>query len=207
MAAVAASPRAIAKHDFLVSGREKNLSDFQGFPVCCGPDMQNPAWRKALSGCADPQRARHFLDQFKSTPAGPRLKTASPEQARVLTALFSGSQALSESLIAHPEWLASTLETELLQHPRQEQGLRREVNAWLEPLVRSGDCSTAFAKLRAFKQREMLLHRGPGPGPVGRRERDHPRDFQRGRSLPANRLPALQPATDRTPGKSRITRT
>lgn len=118
--------------------------------------MQNPAWRKALSGCADPQRARHFLDQFKSTPAGPRLKTASPEQARVLTALFSGSQALSESLIAHPEWLASTLETELLQHPRQEQGLRREVNAWLEPLVRSGDCSTAFAKLRAFKQREML---------------------------------------------------
>ncbi|TMP98197.1 MAG: bifunctional [glutamate--ammonia ligase]-adenylyl-L-tyrosine phosphorylase/[glutamate--ammonia-ligase] adenylyltransferase, partial [Verrucomicrobia bacterium] len=51
---------------------------------------------------------------------------------------------------------AETLEPEQLHHPRQEQRLRREVNGWIVPLLESRDYSAALAKLRQFKQREML---------------------------------------------------
>lgn len=118
--------------------------------------MQNRVWPEAIKRCADPQRARHYFEQLKATGAATVLKAASAEQARILTALFSGSQALSEMLIARPDWLATSLNAESLRHPRQEQGLRREVTGWLGPLVDARDYAAAFAKLREFKQREML---------------------------------------------------
>src|SRR6266508_1560099 len=101
------------------------------------------------------RRARRGKQENLSIAAS-ALKSADPAQARVLTALFSGSQALSELLLGRPEWLAVLLGAELLQHPRREQGLRREVNTWVKPLVEARDYRTAFAKLREFKQREML---------------------------------------------------
>ena len=57
--------------------------------------MKTPAWTNAIKTCADPQRARQFLDLLAATSAGAALPAASGEQARILAALFSGSQALS----------------------------------------------------------------------------------------------------------------
>ncbi|MDB6108689.1 MAG: putative Glutamate-ammonia-ligase adenylyltransferase [Pedosphaera sp.] len=117
--------------------------------------MKNPVWTKALKESADPQRARHHLELLAATSAAPGLEAASAEQARIICALFSGSQALTNVLILRPELLA-LLTPELLQHPRREQGLRREVNEWLTPLLESGDYAAGFTQLRDFKQREML---------------------------------------------------
>jgi glutamate-ammonia-ligase adenylyltransferase len=118
--------------------------------------MQNRVWPEAIKSCADPQRARHYFEQLKATDAAKTIEAASAEQARILAALFSGSQALGEMLIVRPDWLATSLKAESLRHPRQEQGLRREVTDWLGPLVEARDYAAAFAKLREFKQREML---------------------------------------------------
>ena len=84
------------------------------------------------------------------------LKNTPAEQAGILAALFSGSEAWSELLVAHPNWFATSFNAELLRQPRQEQSLRREVNTWLPALLRAKDYPGAFARLREFKQREML---------------------------------------------------
>src|SRR2546430_2205810 len=118
--------------------------------------MQNPVWQNAIRSSADPRRAKHVFEQLKTTEAASALRKASPEQARILAALFSGSQALNELLLKHPAWLTQALDAELLRHPRQEQGLRREVDAWLKPLIEARDFTTASVQLRLFKQREML---------------------------------------------------
>ena len=118
--------------------------------------MQNAVWQKALNGCAAPERARQYFQQFKSGSAGKILRKASAEQARVLAALFSGSQALSESLMAHPEWLTQSLDADLLGKPRQLQGLRWEIEQWLHPFLEARDYAAAYRRLREFKQREML---------------------------------------------------
>ena len=117
--------------------------------------MKNPVWTNAIKTCADPQRARHFLDLLAATSAGAALQAASAEQARILAALFSGSQALSNLLVARPDWLGA-LEPEALKFPRRKQGLRNEVNRWLKPLLAASDFGAALARLREFKQREML---------------------------------------------------
>ena len=117
--------------------------------------MKNPVWTNAIKTCADPQRARHFLDLLAATSAGAALPAASGEQARILAALFSGSQALSNLLVARPDWL-SVLEPEALKFPRRKQGLRNEVNRWLKPLLAASDFGAALTRLREFKQREML---------------------------------------------------
>src|SRR5579883_2166848 len=117
--------------------------------------MKNPVWSKELKKAADAQRARHYLDLLSATSAQTLLENASPEQARILCALFSGSQALSNWLIANPDSLA-LLTPESLQHPRQLQGLRREAGEWLQKLLQAGDYAGALTRLRYFKQCEML---------------------------------------------------
>ncbi|MDB6019948.1 MAG: putative Glutamate-ammonia-ligase adenylyltransferase [Pedosphaera sp.] len=117
--------------------------------------MENPVWTKALKACADPQRARHHLELLSATTARLDLQKAAFEQAQIICALLSGSQALSNWLISHPEILSS-LTPESLRHPRRAQGLRREVNEWLPSLLQAQDYATAFSRLREFKQREML---------------------------------------------------
>jgi len=117
--------------------------------------MKSLIWTKAIKESADPRRVKHFLDLLGTTIAAGPLKTASAEQARVLAALFSGSQALSALLVANPEWL-SLLDPEALRFPRQLLGLSAEVGAWLEPLLKTRDFATALARVREFKQREML---------------------------------------------------
>lgn len=111
-----------------------------------------PVWKKAIKASPDPDRATSFLKQL------PRkddfLLRATPERARILAALLSGSIYISNGLIKHPERLRA-LDPELLRNPRREQGLRREVAAWLGPALQSRDHSVALAKLREFQQREL----------------------------------------------------
>jgi len=118
--------------------------------------MQKLEWQKTIQASADPQRVKQGLDQLKATNAAAYLRQASPEEARILVALLSGSQALGQLLLKHPAWLPETIQAGMLRHPRQEQGLRREVNGWLRPLLDSRDYPAALARLRLFKQREML---------------------------------------------------
>ncbi len=108
--------------------------------------------RDVLEGCADPQRATAALEQLRGSDAAAAVRKLSAEQARILAALLSGSQAALELLLAHPDWLGPLLEPGFLTHPRHEGGLRREVEPWLK----EQDYETAFSSLRKFKQREML---------------------------------------------------
>ena len=117
--------------------------------------MKNPHWAEVVKSSADPQRARDYLAQLDATSAGAALQAPSAEQARILVALFSGSHALSNLLVARPVWLGA-LEPEVLKFPRRKQGLRNEVSRWLKPLLTASDFAAALKRLREFKQREML---------------------------------------------------
>ena len=90
-----------------------------------------------------------------ATSAGAKLLTASAEQGRVLAALFAGSQALTASLIAHPDWLLS-LDPESLQFPRRKEGLRNDIDRLLAMLLPAREYGPALGSVRQFKQREML---------------------------------------------------
>ncbi|EEF61099.1 [glutamate--ammonia-ligase] adenylyltransferase [Pedosphaera parvula] len=117
--------------------------------------MKNPVWEKAIKSSPVPQRARHELGLLAATNAVSSLENASEEQARIVCALLSGSQALSGWLVSNPE-LISVLTPEHLQFARREQGLRREVNEWMTPLLKAQDYSGGLKQLRLFKQRETL---------------------------------------------------
>ncbi|HEV8541151.1 MAG TPA: hypothetical protein VGR78_02055 [Verrucomicrobiae bacterium] len=113
------------------------------------------AWETALENSADPARASHYSTQLAPLLTPDYFKRLAPEQAQVLAGLFSGSRALSELLLRKPEWI-SIIEIEHLRHPRRKQGLIREVNAVLEPALQNRDNAGALARLRDFKQRDML---------------------------------------------------
>lgn len=115
--------------------------------------MPKPVWDKVVRACADPARARQYWEQLLATAAGPTLRHASEEQLSVLAALFSGSQFLSEWLLAHPDWILQVLNPELLKQPRQPQGLRHDLDRSLNA---SPEQSAALRQLRLFKQREWL---------------------------------------------------
>ncbi len=117
--------------------------------------MKTPIWTRALRSCADPQRARHFLELLAGTAAGTPLAAFTAEQAGVLAALFSGSQALSNALVTHPDWL-EVFQAERLKFPRRKQGLQHQVNGVLQPLLEQRDYAAALARVREFKQHEML---------------------------------------------------
>jgi [glutamine synthetase] adenylyltransferase / [glutamine synthetase]-adenylyl-L-tyrosine phosphorylase len=120
--------------------------------------MRANVWRKALKECAAPERARHFLEMLKERAdagAAQALSRASGEQARLLATLFSGSDAMSTLLVAHPDWLA-LLTPDFLRFPRRRQGLRGELRRWLPPLLEARDYASALRQVRQFKQRELL---------------------------------------------------
>ena len=117
--------------------------------------MKQPAWATALKGCADPARARQFFELLAATEAGAKLRELGSEQARILAALFSGSQAQSNLLLKHPERL-ETLAPEPLRFPRREQGLRKELNGWLPSSLEAEDYAGALRRVREFKLFELL---------------------------------------------------
>lgn len=71
-------------------------------------------------------------------------------------ALLSGSQALSEILVAHPQWIERLLDPHWVSSPRSPQAYRKEVSASLQPCLHQHDFAGAFRHLRLFKQREIL---------------------------------------------------
>jgi glutamate-ammonia-ligase adenylyltransferase len=117
--------------------------------------MKNLVLTKAIQSSADPERARHFFESLAATSVAPVLKEMPAARANILAAAFSGSPALGNLLVAHPAWL-DALEPEALQFPRREQGLRKDVSAWLPELIDAGDYAGALRRLREFKQKQML---------------------------------------------------
>jgi glutamate-ammonia-ligase adenylyltransferase len=117
--------------------------------------MKNAASEKIIKSSADPQRALHFFNLLSETSAAAVLEKSADEQLKLLTALFSGSPVSANALVAHPDWI-SALEIERLRFPRRAQGFRHEIDAWLIPNLREKNYSGALAKLREFKQREMI---------------------------------------------------
>jgi glutamate-ammonia-ligase adenylyltransferase len=120
-----------------------------------GESAKPSSWKAAMKACADPQRAEHHWRLLRETSAQEEMAVLSDEQARILAAVLSGSEALSRLLVARPDWV-QLLQPELLQYGRRKQGLRQEVDAWLKPLLDTGDFAGALGRLREFKRREML---------------------------------------------------
>jgi [glutamine synthetase] adenylyltransferase / [glutamine synthetase]-adenylyl-L-tyrosine phosphorylase len=118
--------------------------------------MQNAAWRKALERCADPRRAEHYLEVLRASPAAPHLRKATLEQGRLLAALLAGSQAQSELLVAHPDWLNPLLDVPSVSKRRWKERLEEEIRRATGTLVERREWAEAYRKLREFKQREML---------------------------------------------------
>jgi glutamate-ammonia-ligase adenylyltransferase len=118
--------------------------------------MQPQSLAKAVAASADPPRAAAALARLRQTAPAVIPGDPSPEQSRILASLLAGSQMAADLLAAQPDWLPPLLEPGLLDHPRREQGFRREIEHWLKPSLDSDDLQPAFAKLRQFKQREML---------------------------------------------------
>ena len=109
-----------------------------------------------IAHSADPVRAESFWTQLLETEAADSLQKWPPEDLAALMALLAGSQALSEAVVAHPEWIDSLLHPRLLEHPRRAQGLRRDIEMWLKPALRQRNFQEAFSHLRLFRQREMI---------------------------------------------------
>lgn len=118
--------------------------------------MHNAGWRDALENCADPQRAEQYLERLKAGDAAPILQHADAEQGRILACLLSGSQALSELLVAHADWLAPLLAPHALTEPHWTDRLEHDLYRAFGPLAEAQDYARAFAELREFKQRAML---------------------------------------------------
>ncbi|HEX7862224.1 MAG TPA: bifunctional [glutamate--ammonia ligase]-adenylyl-L-tyrosine phosphorylase/[glutamate--ammonia-ligase] adenylyltransferase [Verrucomicrobiae bacterium] len=111
-------------------------------------------WENAIKQSADPERAREYGVQLAELR--PEYFTnLSSDQARVVAALLSGSKALSELLIAKPEWL-DVIEFSLLENPRRKEGLQRDIAKFLKPGLETKDYSSVLRQLRELKQREML---------------------------------------------------
>jgi [glutamine synthetase] adenylyltransferase / [glutamine synthetase]-adenylyl-L-tyrosine phosphorylase len=119
------------------------------------PAFPSAVWTECIRASADPDRAGRMLKLLAETPARPTLAGAGATQARLLCALFSGSQAWGELLLAQPERLAE-LREENLRAPRRGQGLRGELQQTLVPLLQGREHAAALAAIRRFKQREML---------------------------------------------------
>ncbi|MDB6024917.1 MAG: glnE [Verrucomicrobiales bacterium] len=113
------------------------------------------SWQKEIETCADPHRALQYFEQLKAVhPA--LVKEAASEQRRILISVFAGSEFLSQLLFANPDWFTSVLNPEQLTFPRQKQGLQRELETLLKPLLKKRDYSPALPHLRQIKHREML---------------------------------------------------
>src|SRR5688572_27233859 len=141
-------------------GKEAESHDanksFRDWPLLCLIRCVRPkAFAPALERAAEPQRAKHFFELLLATEAGPRLGKLPDEHIRVVVALFSGSQALGNLLVANPQWL-DLLGIDRLRHPRRAQGLRHEIEGWLKPLLAGRDYGEALTRLRRFRQVEML---------------------------------------------------
>jgi glutamate-ammonia-ligase adenylyltransferase len=112
------------------------------------------SWPNAIKASADASRVKHFFHLLSAIPDIPVSKMPS-DQARILASVFAGSEALSNSLLAHIDWL-KLLDPEALKFPRRKQGLAAEIQDSVGSLLQSRDYESGLKLIREFKQREML---------------------------------------------------
>jgi glutamate-ammonia-ligase adenylyltransferase len=117
--------------------------------------MKKTAWEKLIKASADPARVQRFLKSIAATRERSWLTRCSTESARILTTVVGGSQFLTELLTADPGLLAA-LDFEQLRFPRRPDGLRREVQSFLNSRLEARDYTGALGELRRLKQRENL---------------------------------------------------
>ena len=111
--------------------------------------------RDIIKGAAAPERAEHYFQRLMESPAAVVLRRADEDQRKVLAALFSGSPALSDQLVANLDWLPG-LEIGALRHPRRKQGLQRDLDRRVNLVSAARNYEEALTRLRKFKQFEML---------------------------------------------------
>lgn len=117
--------------------------------------MKNPASDKIAKESADPSRVQSFLTAAAAAPERSWLAECTVDSARVLAAVLSGSQFLTELIKSNPA-LLSLLEFERLRYPRRPEGFRREIQSLIKPSLEARDFATAMTGLRRLKQREIL---------------------------------------------------
>src|SRR5580765_2206000 len=105
-------------------------------------------WPDAVKTSADPQRAKHFFQLLCEKIGKSSVSKLPADQARILASLFAGSEALSTSLVAHPQWL-KLLDAGALKFPRRKQGFAAEVDT--SALVQSRDYESALGQIRELK--------------------------------------------------------
>lgn len=113
------------------------------------------AWDTLAAKAADSARAGRFLRELMQGEGRERLLAASEDLQRVVVQVLAGSQALCELLVRRPS-LIELLDPDQLVHPRRAQGLRRDIDRWLEPLLAEQGYDKAWSELRSFKEKEML---------------------------------------------------
>src|ERR1041385_8777446 len=69
--------------------------------------MSRDVWKHAIKNAPVPERAQAAWEQLRTTAAEGTLANADAEQARILSALWSGSEWATEWLRKHPEWLGA----------------------------------------------------------------------------------------------------
>ena len=104
---------------------------------------------------ADPERSRHLFDSLAAAGARSQLEKLPADSMRAFAALSGGSQALSDLLLAHPDWLP-LFDIERLKFPRRTQGFQQELGRLLGPALKAQDYAAALTELRRFKQRELF---------------------------------------------------
>ena len=141
--------------------------------------MKADVWKKACAASADPVRAKERIKHLREAggAAADFLNGASPEVARILCAVLSGSTFLNDQLVAQPEWL-SLLEVEALRHPRRWQGMRREVESCVARQAASR-CDRSWGARLVW--RKVWPHPGEGSSalPAPCRMRPPPRSARR----------------------------
>ena len=124
-------------------------------PSKTAANFKNKGWQTTLKTSADPERSRRLLESLAAAGAGSQLEKFSADSMRAFAALSGGSQALGESLLAHPDWLSS-LDIERLKFPRRIQGFQQELGWLLQSALKARDYPAALTELRRFKQRELF---------------------------------------------------
>jgi glutamine synthetase adenylyltransferase len=133
--------------------------------------MKEALWRKLIASSPDGERALRYFKALHES-GGEQMDAFEEDAAAVLVKLLATSRALSEQLLATPEWLSDLATIEGLRHARQEQGFRREVNGFLSPALERQDYAGAYRQLRLFKQRQTLRVAARDRG-AGQRKCDH----------------------------------
>ncbi len=118
--------------------------------------MLDSELNKIVIESADPKRVNNFLTQLRATAANDWLNKAKIDEVRALVSLFSGSEVMSERLIANPEWISEIFKLEKLKYNRESEGLSYDINQQISPLIEVREFSRALASVRIFKQKEML---------------------------------------------------